>query len=208
MKKMSLRQLWLCLLIPLLNACSGMGAGGGNGNNLPDNPAPSPTSPAAAANDIMRVGDKITIRLTGVPDQGYINEVQIPPSGTVTVPLLTQSFPAAGHTTADLAEQITAAYKDQKIYTTPNVAVLPEERFVSVGGDVRSPTRVLYTSDLTLMTAINACGGFDEYANKRTVRVIRGGQVMTIDCVNATHMAGGDPPLYPGDQIFVPRTIF
>jgi len=156
----------------------------------------------------MRAGDKVTIRLTGVPDGEYLIEVQIPTTGDVTVPLLTRSFKALGRSTSDLAAEISQAYKTDKIYTNPQVTVLPEERFVSLGGDVRGPTRVAYTPDLTLLTAINSCGGFTEYADRRHVRVVRGQQVFYVDCVKAATTPGADPALYPGDQITVPRTIF
>jgi polysaccharide export outer membrane protein len=167
-----------------------------------NDPAPVPTS------DVMRTGDKVTIRLTGVPDQGYIIEVQIPQSGEVTVPLLTQPFRAAGRTAGDLAQEIMETYKEQRIYTTPDVTVIPEERYVSVGGDVRNPSRVVYTPDLTLLSAINSCGGFTDYAKRNTVRILRGQRIMYIDAVQAARTPGADPLLYPGDQIYVPRTIF
>lgn len=172
-----------------------------------------PASPGAAAmasptNGAMRVGDKITIRLSGVPDDGYFNEVEVPASGDITVPLLTQSFHAAGRNPSDLAGEIANAYKSQKIYTNPDVTVLPEERYVNVGGDVRSPSRVIYSPDSTLMSTINATGGFDEFANRRAVRIIRGQQVIVVDCVKAIETPGADPAVYPGDQIYVPRTPF
>ena len=156
----------------------------------------------------MRPGDKVTLRLTGVPDEGYLIEVQIPQNGDITVPLLLQPFHAAGRTAGDLALEITQAYKSQRIYTTPEVTVIPEERFVSVGGDVRAPNRVLYTPDITLLTAINACGGFTDYAKRTSVRILRGQQVMYVDCTAAARTPGADPAVYPGDQIYVPRTIF
>ncbi len=159
----------------------------------------------------MRVGDKITIRLTGVPDEaeeGYIIESQIPLSGVVTVPLLNQQFQAIGHTAGDLAAQIAEAYKAQRIYSSPNVTVVPEERYVNVGGDVRQPSRVIYTPDLTMLGAINACGGFTDYANRRVVRILRGQQVMQVDATKAARTPGADPPLFAGDQIYVPRTMF
>jgi protein involved in polysaccharide export with SLBB domain len=160
------------------------------------------------SSDLMRPGDKVTIRLTGVPDDGYIIEVQIPSSGSVTVPLLVQPFQASGRTAADLAMEITEAYKAQRIYTTPEVTVIPEERFVSVGGDVRSPASVLYRPDLTLLGAINSCGGFTDYARRTSVRILRGQQVIYIDCTAAARTPGADPAVFPGDQIYVPRTIF
>jgi polysaccharide export outer membrane protein len=156
----------------------------------------------------MRVGDKITIRLTGVPDDGYIIEVQIPDSGQITVNLLSQPFTAAGVAPSDLAAEITNAYKTQRIYTSPVVEVIPEDRYVNVNGDVRSPARVVYTADMTLLSAIASCGGFDEYADRRHVRITRGQQVIMVNATLAAQTPGADPPLYPGDQINVPRTPF
>lgn len=157
--------------------------------------------------DTIRVGDKITIRVSGVPDQVPVDEIQVPASGMITMDLLSGSFQAAGRTSAQLASDITAAYVSQKIYTSPVVTVIPEDRYVNVGGDVRSPARIVYTTDSTVMSTINACGGFDEYANRRAVRVIRGSQAFEVDCVKAAQSPGADPAVYPGDQIYVPRTV-
>ena len=172
----------------------------------------SPSTPAMAggppANAVIRVGDKITVRLTGVPDSGFFNEIQVPASGDITVDLLTQSFHAAGRNPAEVAAEIAEAYKSQKIYTNPVVTVLLEERYINVGGDVRGPTNVVWRPDSTLMSTINSCGGFTEFANRRAVRILRGKQVIEVDCVKAVNTTGADPPVYPGDQIYVPRTMF
>jgi protein involved in polysaccharide export with SLBB domain len=170
--------------------------------------SPVAMAPSHPANDLIREGDKITVRLSGVPDDGYFNEIQVPASGDITVPLLTQSFHAVGHSTSELAGEITEAYKAQKIYSNPVVTVLPEERYVNVGGEVRGPARVVYSADSTLMSTISSCGGFTEYADRRHVRILRGQQVMYVDAVAAAQNPGADPAVYPGDQIYVPRTIF
>ncbi len=193
-------------------ACALLPGCAGSGSSSTYAPAPASTANNPAMTPIrdenMRVGDKITIRLDGVPDGGYFVEVQIPDSGQVSVNLLTQTFQAAGRTPAQLAADIVQAYKTQKIYTNPQVAVLEEEtRYINVGGDVRGPTNVVWRSDSTLMSTINACGGFTEYANRRSVRIVRGSQVIYVDCVKAAAVPGADPPVYPGDQIYVPRTI-
>ena len=157
----------------------------------------------------MRVGDKVTITLAGVPQgEEYVHEFQIPDSGDVTVPNLTQSFHAAGIRPGELAGEIATAYRNSRIYTNPNVTVIPEDRFVNVSGDVRSPLRVVYTPDLTLLGVISAAGGFDEYADKHRVRIVRGAQLFIVDAQKATTTPGGDVLVYPGDQITVPRTIF
>ncbi len=181
-----------------------IGCGGGG--------TPPPTGPNGLplgfASDIIRVGDKITIQLSGAPDGGFFVEKQIPPSGDFTLPYLTQTFQALGKTTPQLAQEVTEAYKAQKIYTNPVVTVLAEERFVTVGGEVRGPTNVPYRPDLTIVGVINTCGGFTEFANRKSIRVIRGKQVFYVDALKAVSSPGNDPPVYPGDQIYVSRTMF
>ncbi len=165
--------------------------------------------PSSIPSDAMRVGDKITITLAGVPQgEEYVHEYQIPDSGDVTVPSLTQNFHAVGIRPGELASEIATAYRDSHIYTNPNVTVIPEDRYVNVSGDVRSPLRVVYTPDLTLLGVISAAGGFDEYADKHHVRIVRGAQLYIVDAQKATTTPGGDVLVYPGDQITVPRTIF
>jgi protein involved in polysaccharide export with SLBB domain len=190
------------LLLPVLGCLLLSGCGGSNSN-------PSANAGGTIPSDAIRVGDKITVHLTGVPtDEAYITEIQVQEPGDITVANLSRSFRAAGLRPGELAEQITRAYRADKIYTNPNVTVIPEERYISVGGDVRSPARPIYTPDLTLLGAINACGGFDEYADKHHVRIVRGTQVIKVDATRATTGAGNDPLVYPGDQITVPRSIF
>jgi len=191
----------------IFGACALLtGCGGDGSSSHPSSPGPAPM--AQATNAMIRVGDKITIQLAGVPDDGWLHEFQIPASGDITLPLLTQSFHVAGRNPADLAAEITDAYKSQKIYTNPVVTVLAEERYINVGGDVRGPTNVVWRPDSTLMSTINSCGGFTEYANRRAVRILRGQQVIEVDCVKAIQTPGADPPVYPGDQVYVPRTMF
>ena len=194
----------ILLCLGALITCAFLTSCGGSGYTT------SPGAPAGVppSSDVIRVGDKITIQLSGVPQtEGYIHEKQVPASGDITVDLLTQTFHAAGSTPAALEAEITNAYKSQQIYTNPVITVIPEERYVNVGGDVRSPSNVIWRPDSTVMSTINACGGFDDYANRRAVRIIRGKQVMQVDCVKAAADPGSDPAMYPGDQIYVPRTI-
>ena len=187
------------LLSPfLLSGCLGGGA-----TATPDAPG------TMAPSDAMRVGDKVTITLAGVPQgEEYVHEYQISDSGEVMVPNLTQSFRAAGVRPGELSAEIAAAYRNSHIYNNPNVTVIPEERYVNVSGDVRTPLRVVYTPDLTLLGVISAAGGFDEYADKHHVRIVRGAQLLIVDAQKATTTPGGDVLVYPGDQITVPRTIF
>jgi len=188
----------LCALLTLalLTGCGGS-------SYTPSNPG----SAAMATSDVIRVGDKITVQLTGTPDGGWIREKQIPASGDIQVDLLTQSFHAAGKNPAELEAEITDAYKSQKIYTNPVINVVAEERYVNVGGDVRGPSNIVWRPDSTVMSTINACGGFTDYADRHAVRIIRGKERFQVDCVRAASDPGADPAVYPGDQIYVPRSL-
>jgi protein involved in polysaccharide export with SLBB domain len=188
----------------VLSSCVLLGGCAGSGTNTSTYQPGAPV----VVNDTIRVGDKITVQLSGVPSDEYFTEKQVPPSGDITLPLLTQSFHAAGKTPAALAAEITDAYKNQKIFTNPIVNVQPEERFINVGGDVRSPSNVAWRPDSTVMSTVNSCGGFTDYADRRHVRIIRGQQVVIVDCNRAVQTIGADPAVYPGDQIYVPRSAF
>jgi hypothetical protein len=82
--------------------------------------------------------------------------------------------------------------------------VVAEGQFIAVGGEVHGPGRIAYRTDLTVVGAINTCGGFTEFANRGMVRILRDQQVIYVDCVKAISDPGKDPEVEPGDQIFVP----
>jgi polysaccharide export outer membrane protein len=56
-----------------------------------------------------------------------------------------------------------------------------ESRFVNVGGEVKTPQRVPFTADLTVLSSISGPGGFSPYADQRKVRLLRGNQVTIVD---------------------------
>lgn len=159
--------------------------------------------------DLLRIGDTIIIRLTGVPtaDQG-IFEVKIDESGKISMPYI-GSVPAANATTVQLKKQIEATYIKQEIFTNPNVTVdLKEQRFVDVTGEVRMPQRVPYTKDLTAMGAVAACGGFTDFANRRKVKLTQGGVTREFNAKEIQADQGRDIKLTPNDKIQVDRSIF
>lgn len=198
----------VCLV---LTGCMGGGAGGGATSTSGASTPPATTSGTSNDSnnpDIIRRGDVLMIRLTGVPDtEGGVYEETVIDEGTISMPLL-GSFKAAGKTLGQLKSDIEAAYRDRKIYSTPNVTVSQSQRFVNVLGEVRAPQRVLFTNDLTILKVVSACGGFTDYAQKREVKLLRGGKVYVFNAVDALKDPNKDVPLQAGDQIQVPRTIF
>ena len=189
------------------------------GGNTPSTSRPisdsmvNPVAAIVAANidtsDLLRGGDTLIIRLTGVPtqDQG-IFEVKIDESGKISMPHI-GSLVAANNTTVELKKLIESTYLKEEIFTNPNVTVdLKEQRFVDVTGEVRMPQRVPYTKDLTALGAVAACGGFTDFANRRRVRLTQGGQTQEFNAKEIQADQGRDIRLKPNDKIQVDRSIF
>lgn len=165
-----------------------------------------------ASDAAFRTGDTIELRIGGVPaeeTQLITGAYTVDGEGFVNLPHVGK-VRAAGLGQAALQRAIEAAFRAGEIYTNPSVTVtVPNTlRFVNVSGDVRQPRRVEYTSDLTLLGAISASGGFTEYADQRKVRLIRGGGVQIVDIKAVRKDPALDVVLLPGDQIEVPQSFW
>ncbi|MEO5755011.1 MAG: SLBB domain-containing protein [Chthoniobacterales bacterium] len=84
----------------------------------------------------------------------------------------------------------------------------PQTRFVNIGGAVRSPNRIPFTEDMTLLTAISAAGGFNDFADQKRVRLLRGSEAKVYDVRQFRREPALDPKLQPGDKIEVPQSFF
>ena len=118
------------------------------------------------------------------------------------------NFHAAGSSISQLKEAIESAYRDKKIYTTPNITIIPEARYVNISGEIRSPQRIEFTNDITVLKAITGCGGFTDYADKHNVKILRGTIVIDFDAAAALKDPRIDIPLQAGDQVQVSRSLF
>ncbi len=161
---------------------------------------------------IVRVGDQIEIRLGGVPaeESNSVNgNYMVDGQGNINMPHISKIV-AAGKTQSTLQTEIEQAYVSKGIYTHPTVTVnvAAGARLVNVGGDVRSPQRVPFTPDLTILAAINACGGFTEYADQSKVSLLRDGHRTLINIKEVRKNPEKDVQLKPGDTIEVPRSWF
>lgn len=166
----------------------------------------------ALAQGSFRPGDIIDIRLGGVPSE-YIQEFStqytIDDQGCVNLPYL-GPVKIAGLAISTASQAIVDKLKAEQIYTNPSITInmTPQSRFVNVGGAVRQPGRVPYTPDLTLLSAINAAGGFNEFANPKAVRLVRGGKSEVYNSAKLRKDPRLDPVVQPGDQIEVPQSWF
>ena len=166
----------------------------------------------AFAQATLRIGDPVELKIGGVPfeDQNQVNNTySVDAGGAVNLPYIGKVH-AEGTTPAQLSRAIEESYRSNKIYTNPNITIImqPMARFVNVGGSVRSPTRVPFTEDMTLLAAISASGGFNDFADQRHVRLLRGNEVTVYDVRKFRRDPSQDVRLRPGDRIEVPQSFF
>ncbi|HEV3409542.1 MAG TPA: polysaccharide biosynthesis/export family protein [Chthoniobacterales bacterium] len=170
---------------------------------------------SAAAQATLRVGDPVELKIGGVPtdEQQQINNIYtIDTTGSINLPYINK-IRAQGMTPGELATSIESSYRAAKIYTNPTITVVMGNtagtaRFVTVGGAVRSAQRVPFTEDMTLLAAINGAGGFNDFADQRKVRVLRGNNVQVYDVREARRDPSKDVRLQPGDRVEVPQSFF
>ncbi|HMJ06766.1 MAG TPA: polysaccharide biosynthesis/export family protein [Chthoniobacterales bacterium] len=160
----------------------------------------------------LRIGDPVELKISGVPneEQTQVNNIYtVDTSGTINMPYINK-VKADGLTPSQLASAIEGSYRAGKIYTNPTITIVmaATARFVNVGGAVRSPSRVPFTEDMTLLTAINAAGGFNDFADQRKVRVMRGSTVKVYDVRESRRDPSRDIKLQPGDRIEIPQSFF
>lgn len=160
----------------------------------------------------LRVDDRIEVDLnagTPAPIPATITDIKL--DGTINLPQIGQ-IKAAGLTPGELEEAIRTNYVPV-FYTHMSVTVLPVQRFFFVGGEINlsgSGGKQPYTGPITVTQAIRAAGDFNPFAKKRAVVLTRAitGQIIKVNCVKAIDHPELDPPVYPGDSIFVPRRFW
>lgn len=170
------------------------------------------TAPGVRAESTLRSGDTVEIKIAGVPQEDVVqvsHTYEVDGSGMLNLPYIGK-VRAQGLSASQVQAAIESQYRREQIYTNPTISIvmLPGSRFVNVGGEVRTPQRVPYTADLTLLSAINGAGGFSPYANQRKIVLMRGDQQTVHDAKEIRKNPALDVKLLPGDRIDVPQSFF
>lgn len=179
-------------------ADAGGGAGAANGS--------AGLSALKPEGDRLRVGDRVTVKFSGNPDQQNLptHEQVIKDDGTITLPYI-QDVKAVGKTLGQLQKEIHDQYVPA-YYKRLTITILGEQRVYYVGGQVKQPGRQMYIDATTVTKAIQSAGDFTDFAAKRRVELTRAdGKKFIIDCEKATKDPSLDLPVYPGDKINVPQ---
>lgn len=166
----------------------------------------------ASGQAALRPGDVVQIRLGGVPGDetaAFSGQYPVDSRGALNLPYIGE-IQASGRMAAEVQRSIESKLKVDGIYTNPTITVSSEGApvFITVGGAVRGSGRIPYTPDMTLMTAISAAGGFNDFANERKVRLRRGGAETMFNAREIRKNPSQDPKLQPGDQLEVDESIF
>jgi protein involved in polysaccharide export with SLBB domain len=164
--------------------------------------------PHVCTDDVILLGDTLTISLLNIPDPPSEGQHVVRADGTVNIFRL-GPVPAAGKKFSEFERETKDAYIEKKLYTQITVVVKPGDRFYTVAGEVNTHgVRLVYQGSTTVLRAIASAGDFTEFANRTEVAITRAdGKREIVDCKHARTHPEYDRTICPGDYIFVPRSF-
>jgi len=172
-------------------------ANGASSNALPVDPSAT----------LLHNGDAITITFSDLVTPLAPLDKTIEDDGSVTLYYF-QKFQAGGKTIGTLQTEIRKRYVPA-YFVNLTVSIKTQDRFYSVGGEVRSGNRFVYTGYMTLTRAIDTAGGLNDFARRSDIQVTRAnGQTFTVDFNKAVKDPKYDPPIYPNDKITVKKRLW
>ncbi len=173
--------------------------------------SPPPADPNPMDRDPYRIGVTDVLRISVWRNQELSVDVPVRPDGKISVPLL-DDVHAEGLEPTELKEVLTREFAE--FVVAPNVTVIVlgmNSRFVSILGEVGSQARVPLTRNMRVLEAIAAVGGFQTFANKGDVRIVRrqedGSEIeyrFDYDAYIKGRAPGTNIVLFNGDTIIVP----
>ncbi|WP_294319800.1 XrtA/PEP-CTERM system exopolysaccharide export protein [uncultured Sphingomonas sp.] len=199
-------------LTALLGGC----AGGAARPELP--PAPF-VQAKEAPGEAYVIGplDQLSIFVWRNPELS--TKVQVRPDGRITTPLI-NDMPATGKTPAMLADDLKLALGEY--VKDPLVSVIVENfsgtfsQQVRVVGATEKPASIPYRANMTLLDAMIAVGGLNQYASGNRARLVRYDRAtgkqsefgLRISSLLKNGDASANVKLQPGDVIIIPESMF
>jgi polysaccharide biosynthesis/export protein len=203
------------MLVPFIFAAL-IVLGGCSGQTTRDS-APSTVTAMPAADYLIGVDDLLTVSVWNHPDLGVT--VPVRADGRITIPLM-GDVQAGGRRPEDVAADASQALSDyiHEPQVTVIVAELRSHEYLSrvrVTGAVRTPVSLPHRQGMTVLDAILAAGGPNEFAaaNRSSLhRSLDNGQTASYDLPLKRMLEQGDLGanhlLAPGDVIVVPQRLF
>lgn len=190
--------------------------GGGAGRELPS--AQFVSDQEGPGEDyVIGPSDELTIFVWRNEELGA--KVQVRPDGRITIPLISD-MPAVGKTPAMLAQDITIQLS--QFINDPRVSVIVDKSYgtysqqIRVIGATEKPASLPYRANMTLLDAMIAVGGINEFAAGNRARLIRydrgTGKQTEYRLRISDLLRNGDSKanvmLAPGDVIIIPESMF
>lgn len=164
----------------------------------------------------LGVDDRVQVAVWRNPDLSV--EVPVRPDGKISVPLI-GDVQAAGLTPMEVAASIKSklGYFIREPYVSIIVTELQSHEYVSrvrVTGAVRNPQSIPFRQGMTVLDAVLAAGGVNDFAAPNRTRLHRKGkstvEIIPIQLGTIMTKGGLDSNIYvkPGDVIAVPERLF
>jgi polysaccharide export outer membrane protein len=165
-------------------------------------------TPPPATGDVVHFqrGDTVNVTFSGTVEQIDPHQEQIKEDGTITLPLIGK-VQAIGKTAGELQNEIHDLYVPQ-YYVRLTVTVKPGDLVYYVSGEVQGSGRQLYVGETTVTKAITSAGGLNNFASHKVWLIRASGQRIKVDYDDALQDPSKDLPVYPGDQVNVPRKLW
>jgi protein involved in polysaccharide export with SLBB domain len=153
-----------------------------------------------------RVGDILQVKASPDPEKLITAEnYEVAQDGSIKLIYIGPVF-VEGKTKAEIESEIEELYSSYYKDMTITITIL---RFYFVSGEVRQPSRYALMRRTNLTEAIDAAGGFTDYAKESGVlitRVVDGKRVKKkYNCKKIRKGKIEDPVILPDDSIFIPR---
>ncbi|MEW6305573.1 MAG: polysaccharide biosynthesis/export family protein [Verrucomicrobiota bacterium] len=167
---------------------------------------PTAGDPQVEIGETLGIGDPVRVTFHGTPTPVQPVEERVKDDGTINLPLI-GSVKAVGKTRGELQREVQARYVPAYYAQGVVITVDPAERYFYVSGEVKIPSRQLYTPGMTVTKAIAAAGDFTVYAKKSRIEVIRAnGRKERVDYKKALANPKLDLPIFPNDRVHVPKS--
>ena len=202
-----------------LGAASSALAGCSSGNGRPELPPASYVASKEQPGEEYVIGplDQLNVFVWRNPE--LTAKVQVRPDGRITTPLI-NDMPAVGKTPSMLAADIKKALS--QYVTDPRVSVIVENfsgtysQQVRVIGATEKPASIPFRANMTLLDAMIAVGGLNQFAAGNKAKLIRHdpdtGEQHEYKLQIADLLKKGDSSanvsLRPGDVIIIPESMF
>lgn len=197
LEKTWMRMAGIALLVSMVAGCAGQGS-------------PPPPEPAPGERTAYVIGIPDLLRIVVWKNPELSVEVPVRSDGKISVPLV-DDIQAEGLTAEELKEVLTQALSE--FITAPDVTVIVQQtnsHTVTIVGAVGRSGQLPLVRQTRVLEAIAQMGGFNTWARKDRVKIIRRNASGTQEFLfNYGAYASGKAPqsnllLQPGDTIVVP----